>query len=299
MRRRLVCGLLALTALSSGCSLRKAGLARMADAISATTSTFATDNDPEFVRLAAPATLKMVEMLLQEQPRHHGLLTTGCSGFTQYAYAFLQVDAEGLASDRQADARELRRRAGQMYDRARGYCLRALDTRISGISASLPSGKTELLQRADRRDVPALFWLGAAWGGSLSVAEAPVLRIGEIPAIRAVLQRALQLDPSWESGAIHEALIALEGLPPMLGGSAERAKQHFDRAMELSGSQSAFAYVTYATSVAQPSKNRAEFERLLKAALAIDVTRTPSLRLANLIAQKRARQLLARANTLF
>src|SRR5688572_22139600 len=193
----------------AGCSLRKAGLARMADAISATSSTFATDNDPEFVRLAAPSTLKMVEMLLQEQPRHHGLLSTACSGFTQYAYAFLQVDAEGLGPDRASEARELRRRASQMYGRARDYCLRALDTRIDGVAAALPAGKIELLQRTEARDVPVLFWLGASWGGSLSVAETPVLRIGEIPALRAVLKRALQLDPDWESGAIHEALIAL------------------------------------------------------------------------------------------
>ena len=283
----------------SGCSVKRMGLERMADAISATSSAFATDNDPEFVRLAAPSNLKMVEMMLEDQPRHHGLLSTACSGFTQYAYAFLQVDADAMEPSRAAEARELRARAGRMYDRARDYCLRALDINVGGLRAELPTGKTQALSRTGREDVAALFWLGASWGGSLAVANAPAMRIGEIPIVRAVLKRALELDPSWEFGAIHEALIAVEGLPPMLGGSPVRAREHFDNAVRLSEGASAFAYVTLATSVAQPAKDRAEFERLLRAALAVDVAKRPSLRLQNLIAQKRARTLLARIETLF
>ena len=283
----------------SGCSMKRMGLERMADAISATTSAFATDNDPEFVRLAAPSNLKMVEMMLQGQPHHRGLLGTGCSGFTQYAYAFLHVDADAMEPSRAAEARDLRTRAGKMYDRARDYCLRALDVNVGGLRAELPTGKTQSLSRTGKEDVPALFWLGASWGGSLAVAQVPAMRIGEIPIVRAVLNRALELDPGWESGAIHEAMIAVEGVPPMLGGSPVRAREHFDKAVQLSGGESAFAYVTLATSVAQPARDRAEFERLLRAALAVDVGKRPSLRLPNLIAQKRARTLLARIEALF
>jgi len=51
--------------------------------------------------------------------------------------------------------------------------------------------------------------------------------------------------------------------------------------------------------VAQPAKDRREFERLLRLALAVDVSKRPSIRLSNLIAQKRARSLLAQADKLF
>ena len=281
---------------AAGCSFKRMGFSRMADAISATSATFGADNDPEFIRLAAPSTLKIVEMLLQDEPRHLGLLTTACSGFTQYAYAFLHVDSESMDP---ASARDLRSRAGRMYDRARDYCLRALDVSVTGIRATLPTGKTELLRQMGRADVPNLYWLGAAWGGSLTMSENPVLRLGEIPALRSVFQRALELDPAWNAGAIHEGMIALEGLPPLLGGSPARARDHFDKAVELSAGQSAFAYVTLATSVAQPAKDKAQFEKLLKTALAIDASKLPALRLSNLIAQKRARHLLSRIDKLF
>lgn len=269
----------------------------MADAISATASTYSRDNDPEFVRLAAPSTLKMVEMLLDDNPTHPGLLLTACSGFTQYAYAFLQADAEAIPQA--SAAREPWARTVRMYNRARDYCLRLLDRTVPGARAALLAGDTALLSRAARTDVPALYWTAASWGGSISSSAIPLFRIGEVSTVRALMERALALDPQWEAGAIHEGMIALEGLPALAGGSAKRAAEHFDKAVALSGGQSAFAYLAMATSVAQPARNRTEFERLLKSALAVDVNKRPTIRLANLIAQKRAAALLSRAPQLF
>lgn len=280
-----------------GCSLKKMGMERMADAISATSTTFARDNDPEFVRVAAPSTLKMVEMLLDDNPTHAGLLLSACSGFTQYAYGFIQIDAESIAQP--AAARETWARTVRMYDRARGYCLRLLDRTIPGARAALLAGDTGLLARASRQDVPALYWAAASWGGSIGASPVPLLRMGELKAMRALMVRALALDPAWEAGAIHEGMIAIEGVPAIVGGSPQRAKDHFEKAVALSKGQSAFAYVAMATSVAQPAKDRREFERLLKAALAVDVDKRPTMRLANLIAQRRAAGLLARAPQLF
>ena len=282
----------------SGCSVKRMGLERMADAVSSTATAYGRDNDPEFVRHGAPATLKMVEMLLDQDPDHRGLLLTACSGFTQYAYAFVQVDWEQAPAG-SAEARQLRERAGRMYERARGYCLRGLDSAVPGAGAALAAGKRELIGSVQAEDVPFLYWTAAAWGGSLAVAENPLLRIGEIARIRALLERALALNPQFEAGALHELMIGIEGLPALVGGSSERARNHFDRAVALSGGQSAFAFVTMATSVAQPARNRAEFVRLLEQALAVDVDSRPEIRLANLIAQKRARFLLQRTPKLF
>jgi predicted anti-sigma-YlaC factor YlaD len=284
---------------SGACSMKSMGINRMADALSSTASSYSRDDDPEFVRLAAPSTLKMVEMLLDEQSSHPGLLITACSGFTQYAYAFLQLDAEMAEPSNPAAARELRARAVKMYDRARDYCLRALEVRRPGLRQALSKDVKTALASASVEDVPALFWSGAAWAGSLSVAENQLLRIGEIAMVRALLGRALALDESWQGGVIHEAMIAVDGLPPLLGGSPQRARAHFDAAVSMSHGTSAFAYVTMASSVAQPARDRAEFERLLRSALAIDVSKQPSIRLSNLVAQKRARFLLSQVGRLF
>ena len=281
------------------CSPKNIGINRMADALSSTASSYSRDDDPEFVRLAAPSTLKMVEMLLESQPAHPGLLMTACSGFTQYAYGFLQVEAEQAEPRDRAAAAELRGRALRMYERARGYCQRAVELRHPGVGVALKADPAQALASMTVADVPALFWLGASVGGSVAVADRPILRLGEVAIVRAVMARALALDERWEHGAIHEAMIALDGMPTLLGGSAARAREHFDRAIALSNGTSALAYVTMASSVAKPAKDRAEFKRLLEAALAIDASRAPALRLANLIAQRRARWLLSQIDRIF
>jgi hypothetical protein len=299
MPRLLACALLTSVSFAlPACSPKKMGISRMAAALSTTASAFSRDDDPEFVRLAAPSTLKMIEMLLDEQPSNPGLLMSACSGFTQYAYGFLQVEAEIREPSDAAASRDLRARAARMYDRAGAYCDRALGLRHPQFLETKPQA-VDLLTRATAADVPVLYWTAVAWGGKLSVADNQLQLVGSLVKIRQLLTRALALDEGWEAGALHEAMIAVEGLPALAGGSAARARTHFDRALELSGNQSAFAYVTMASSVALPARNRAEFERLLRAALAIDVSTRPSLRLVNLIAQKRARFLLSRVDRLF
>jgi hypothetical protein len=282
---------------AAGCSPKRMGISRMADALTSTASAFTRDNDPEFVRQAAPSTLKMIEMLLEESPAHTGLLMTACSGFTQYAYAFLQADAD-TAPPGSTTAKEMRARGAAMYDRARGYCLRALASRHPDVATGLRS-VAPALPAMTAGDVPALYWTAVAWGGALTLTDNPLTRIAELATVRALFARALQLDESWEAGAIHEAMIAVESLPVLLGGSPVRAREHFERAVALSNGDSAFAYLTLATGVAQPARNRAEFERLLRAAIAVDPSRRPSIRLANLIAQKRARFLLSQVDQLF
>ena len=284
---------------SSACSAKQIGLNRMADALTTTASLYGRDNDIELVRAAAPSTLKLVEMVLEEQPNHVGLLTTACTGFTQYSYGFLHVDAEVAEASDPARAEELRTRAGLMYERARGYCTRALEVRHRGFRDALARDPAQILGRMGAADVPNLYWLAVAWTAEMSLAKNQLLRLQELVTVRALFARALAIDEAWDRGAIHEAMIAVEGMPALLGGSVERATKHFNRAIELSKGGSAFAYVTMATSVDLPARDRAAFDRRLKAALAIDVNAEPASRLVTLVAQKRARFLLSRAAALF
>src|SRR5262249_13323977 len=92
-------GVCAAALLAAACSPKQMAVNRMASALADSSSVYERDNDPEFVRLAAPSTLKTVEMLLSQSPDHQQLLLTACSGFTQYSYGFLHVDAELKPAD--------------------------------------------------------------------------------------------------------------------------------------------------------------------------------------------------------
>ena len=273
----------------AACSPKNMALNRMASALADSSSVYERDNDPEFVRLAAPSTLKTVEMLLSQSPDHPQLLLTACSGFTQYSYGFLHVESELKAADATA-ANDLKSRAGRMYQRARGYCLHGLGLRHRGLTLqSLSADPDAALKSTTAEDVPWIYWTAAAWGADLSLTPNQLMRVPELAVVRALLNRAKALNDTWERGAIYEALIALDGLSPLLGGSAARARADFDKAMELSERQSVFAYVAFASTLPEGEEKR----KLLEQALTIEVSALKTRKLTNLIAQRYARALLS------
>lgn len=297
--RGLLCLLLAAGLLASGCSLRRLAINTLADSLAASGDVYASDDDPELVRDATPFALKTIEGLLAEAPDHPGLLLAACRGFTQYAYAFVESDAEVVEGEDYRQARRLRERALKLYLRGRGYGLRGLDGVVAGSSRRLLVEPEAAAAAFGPREVPLLYWTGAAWGGAISLGKDRPELVANLPAVKALMERALALEPGYERGAIHEAMIVFEALGPAFGGSTEAAREHFQRAVKLSGGAKASPYVTYAQQVAVPAQDRRQFRELLERALAVDPDAEPALRLANLIAQRRARALLDREDELF
>jgi len=298
MRGRLP-ALLLLAAVLAGCSPKAYVVSRAADAISAGGGGFARDDDPELIRDATPFALKAMESLLSEQPENRSLLTALSRGFTQYTVAFVREDA--VEESDPARRRAGMERAGRLLLRAKGYGVRGLSVGRPGFAGNLEADPAAAAAQAGEGDVPLLFWTAASW--SLAVASTPdsPALLADLPRCEALMRRALVLDERFDDGAIHEYFIAFEGgRPEAMGGSAEMARRHFDRAMEISGGRKVSPLVTYAETVSVRAQDRKEFLDLLDRALAFDARgEAPDHRLANLVAQRRARWLKGRVDDLF
>ena len=269
----------------SGCSVRQAALHHLGEAIAQGSNAFSSDEDRELVGAAAPFSLKLIESLLEENPRHPGLLLAATRGFTQYAYAFVQQEAEEIEERDVARAAALEDRARRLYRRARDYGLRGLALRRGEFEA---------------RDVPLLYWTAAAWGALIALQKADAEALADLPQVEAMMRRALALDEGFDRGALHTFMGAYEAGRPGAGPeSFERARQHFARAMELCAGRQAAPLVALAESVSLPQQRRAEFEALLGQALRVDTASAGADRLAVVVAQRRARWLLSRSNRLF
>jgi predicted anti-sigma-YlaC factor YlaD len=298
--RRLSLALLAVMFVAaSGCSLKKMAVRSMADTLSESGTTFSRDEDPELVRDAIPFALKTYESLLETLPDHEGLLLATCRGFTQYAFAFVQTEADLVADTNYDESTRLNARALKLYLRGRGYCIRALELRQRGVEGRLFTEPERALAWAKQGDVPLLYWTGASWGAAIAIGLDQPGLVADVPAVKALLGRALALQEDYERGALHAIMISIEALPETMGGSEARARRHFARAVELSEGEDPGPYVTLATSVAQPAQNRDEFLSLLDDALAIDPDAHPDGRLATLITQRRAAHLRSRVDDLF
>jgi predicted anti-sigma-YlaC factor YlaD len=285
--------------LASACSVRRLAVGGLADALSGSAVAFAREDDPELVREALPFVLKALEAVLVESPEDQELLSAASSAFGLYAYAFVQLDAEAVKTGDYARYEHLRRRALALYLRARDFALRALELRHGGIGAALRTAPADAAARLTREDVELAYLAGGTWGLAIALGKDDPALLADLEAVRALLRAGLELDEGHAEGALHEAMISVEALPRAMGGSPERAREHFLRALELSGGRRASLYLKLAENVSVPAQDRAEFERLLRQALEVDLETAPDLRLSNRIAQGRARQLLATIDDLF
>ena len=300
MRNGSVCCLLLVLLLSPGCSFKRAAVNKLGDALAGGGTTFASDDDPELVKAAVPFSLKLMESLLKESPKHQGLLLATSSGFTQYAYAFVPQDADELEEKDLTATTELKTRARHLYLRARNYGLRGLEARHAGFERALRTDAKQGIRLATREDVPLLYWTAVSWTAAISVSKDNPDLIADLPLAEAMMDRALELDESYNDGAIHTFLITYEmSRQGVTGDPVVRSKQHFERAMALTHGQQADPLVALAEAVCVQQQDVREFESLLKRALAIDPDVRPEWRLENLIMQRRARWLLSRTDQLF
>jgi predicted anti-sigma-YlaC factor YlaD len=281
------------------CSIKRLAVNKLGDALAEGGATFSSDDDPELVEAAAPFSLKLMESLLEESPRHRGLLTAVASGFTQYAYAFVHLEADRLEDHDLDAATAAWERAKKLYLRARDYAVRGLEVRHAGLGESLREDPEAALADMDVSDVPLLYWTAVTWAGAITLSKDDPDLVGDLPIVEALVDRALELDESFKDGAIHDFLIVYEMTRPGgEGDSAARAREHFERAMQLTEGQLASPLVSLAESVAVAEQDRAQFEELLHRALAIDPDSRPEWRLSNLIFQRRAHWLLERTDRL-
>jgi predicted anti-sigma-YlaC factor YlaD len=286
--------------LAPGCSIKRIAVNKIGDALAGGGTTFASDDDPELIKAAVPFSLKLMESLLSESPNHKGLLFATTSGFTQYGYAFVQQDADEMEPKDFAAAEAMRARAKRLYLRARNYGLRGLEVAHKGFTNQLASAPRDAVAKLKKKDVPQLYWTAAAWGAAISLSKDDPVIIAEIPQMEAMVDRAFELDESYGDGAIHSFLINYEmSRQGVKGDAAERARKHFERAMELTHGKQAGPLVTYAEAICVEKQDVKQFEELLNRALAINPDAQPETRLVNLVMQRRARWLLSRKDDLF
>lgn len=264
-------------------------------------SLFSNEDDPELVREALPFGLKTMEALISASPNDEDLLLVAASGFTQYAYAFVQQTAQIAEDSDPARARRELSRAKKLFRRARDYGLRAIEAEYDeDFRKKLETDPAKALSKLDGADaIPYLYWAAGPWALLITLSMDDLSMLGELDKVEAMMRHAFSLDPDWERGTLHEFFISFEARGEFLGGSVARAKAHYERALTLTDNKKLAPHVTWAESIAISQQDRATFDRLIDLVLSFDVDAAPEYRLVNIIAQQRAQWLKDRAPDLF
>ena len=289
--------------ISVSCSINKLAMNLVADALTGdgNADVFTGDNDPQLVGDAIPFAIKMYEALLSQNPTHQGLINTTGSMFVMYANAFVQGPSEMLSQAQHEERVAAMARAKNLYLRGLELLYRGLELKYPGFGTAFREERLpQMLSRMKREDVPALYWSAAAGLSAFSLNPFDLdlgLRIMEFYSL---VERAYELDPDFNQGALDEFLLLFHAsVPAGMGGDPTRIETYFERAVEKSGGNSAGVYVSYAQSICIPSQNYDKFKEMLERALAVDVDANPSNRLVNTISRRKARFLLDHAPQYF
>ncbi len=287
----------------TGCSIKQMVMDELSSSLGgADVSTVITgEEDPELVGSALPTFIKTYEIVLALDPDNRSLLLSTSNVCALYAYAFLQTPASMLGSDRYEERKELMARAKKLFLRARDYAIRAIALKYPGFSLDLKEDElAALLAKTTKEDVPYIYYAGLSDMGAFTADSFDMELIVLLPKVVLLISRALELDQTYENGAIAEFFVSYYGsLPRELGGSEEKARQYFTKALELSGGRKAGTYVALASSVSINRQDVAEFKDLLGKALAVDVNLNRAGRLMNIVAQRKAKWLLEHVEDYF
>jgi len=217
---------------------------------------------------------------------------------TQYTYAFIVEKADRLIEDDYETGKRFYDKALASFEEAISYGKKAIQLRhpeLQFITDWIIEDVT-----FTEKDVPYLYWLGAAYGGSIGSSRGKAKWVIQLPIVGYLLETSLEIDPSWNYGAIHTAMISYTmARTDLMGNNVENATKHYEQAMLFSNGQDAGAKVSFAENVHVALQNNDEFELLLKEVLSMDVENNKELALGNIIARERALWLLSRTDELF
>lgn len=242
--------------------------------------------DPETVRDGAPAYLLLMDSMIEGNPESAAALGSAANLYAAYGAVFVE-DAE---------------RAKRLTRRAREYGLRAMcavhepacnweNMDFARFDADLQTLTPDELPELYSFTVSSLAYTRANsddWGV-----------LAELPKVESALNRLYELDSNYQSGAIHLYLGILNTIrPPALGGQPEVGREHFEKAIELSGGKDLSVKVEFARSYARLVYDRELHDSLLKDVVESDPVE-PGLTLFNTLAQRQAERLLETADDYF
>lgn len=264
--------------------------------------------DYEIAGQAMPAAIIQSEALVHVSPDNEKLLLGLARTYVSYAYGWLQDEWE--IADFNGDfekADRLEARVRNIYLRAKALALRAVRLRDDEgkLDEKLKTGKVEVVREylnrvfTDPEDVPALYWAGLAWGSSIAYSGGNLDEFADAPVARQLLERSVELDPTYNDAGGLGVLGSVEAMfPTLFGGDMNKAKAYFERALELTNRRNHLILLGYARNYAVNTRDRALFLELIHEILNAP-DQGPELRLSNKVARHRAERYLKQIDAWF
>lgn len=301
------------------CSLKQAAFNSLADTVapppgtkkpatesdmSSAVTALTGEDDIELVAQVFPTVLKTYEMLHLSNPKHRGLAVMTGSLYIMYANAFVQTPADYILETQFEEKNIQYLRAKKLYLRGANYVLASLDTVYPGLTQitapAMQETCTAVLKKCKHEDAESLYWAGSGFLGAFALDPMDTAVLDAAAGAVAMLERAAELDPSFNEGAIWEVLAAFyAAAPEALGGGLEKAEYAYRQALALSHGNRPSVHILYAQSFCTAAQDVQGFDEALEKALAIDPETQPENKLTIALSRRKAAWLKAHKEDFF
>lgn len=259
---------------------------------------FNTISDWEVARRAASAGIAQFEGMHYLAPYNEDALLMLTRAWSGMAFGFIEDEMEQAQDEFGEDAEMVqyhKKRAVTAYSRAIFYGKKLLEMEAPGweeATKNVDSMQAWLKNFDDpEEDAENLFWVGQAWMSRVNLMKDDPSYVAELFIGVELVKRSLELDPTWNYGTAHGALGAYHARTAM--AELDQAKQHFDKALEISNGNALLVKVNLAARYHCAKVDKDAYVQTLTEVIEAGDP-LPEQRLQNTIAKRRARRLMAK-----
>ena len=244
-------------------------------------------SDLRMIREGMPAYLMLMDGMIEALPDNEELLIAAAQGYSSFASVFVEDQDKEYAK--------------LLFERGRQYALRSLE--IRGLKEPLQSSFDDFkegLKGLGKKDVSYIFWGATCWANWIRLNLDSMEALAELPRVEWMMKRVLEIDEGFYYGGPHLFMgIWFASKPKIAGGDLKKAQGHFLKALDFGRGKFLMAYVYYANYYARQTLDKDLFLSTLQKALETPPDISPDLTLLNTVAQKKAKELLSRAEEYF
>jgi len=263
------------------CSIKALGVKAAMPVLDDINAAVFKQSDIALVETALPATLIIIEGLLETSPENQDLLAMAAQALCAYGFGFIE--------DKDKD------RAKAIYIKGRDYGIKAL--RQNGKFNKALKKKIPFWDAVkvinDKDMLPALFWTGQCIGNLVNLDMSDPENLVDIPKAKALMEKVMEFDDKFFFGGAHIFMGAYYAiLPALFGGGLDKSEVEFKKAFEISQEKFLVAYYYYARFYVTTLKDAELFDKTIAKIENTPSDVLPEQKLINEIAKKKAKVLI-------
>lgn len=267
--RLFLCIILAISL--SSCSTRKIVVNEISNISEVGAVAFEQDDDLDMVEKSIPGNIKLLEVILENNPDNYKILILLSRLYAAYSFGFFEGRLESSLIGKNYSLLSghnlLRENVNRYYLRGADYALRAIESRHPGADAKLkiPASADYLLKAMDKEDVQALFWYGFNLSSLINNNRDSVLLLSKAYLIEKIMKRIIELDQEYFFGGSHLILLSYySSLPPYSDEKLDLSLFHYKKLKEHRGGPFLLADLYFARYYLSRKQEKEKFENIMK-----------------------------------